>query len=268
MKGKALILVCLLVGLGFMWSACIVAVVDYSETDRVPNVEEFNQTAYFSPGGSLTLRNFDGNIEIIGWDNDEVEVYAEKMIPRPMKPRLHVMSYGRVVPKIDFDKSDDQITIRTRAPDREGKNSVVDYYLNVPHSIILEDIVARAGDVTIADLYGKINIKLQRGDIQIENFSGSMVSSVVEGSIVASLYDLRSEDEIKMMSREGDITVSLQAATNARIEGSFPNGQVFSEFEMEMPEGAKRFTVSLGDEGGAALYLETLNGDLHIKKIQ
>ena len=268
MKRKVLILLCLLIGMGFVWSACIVAVVDYSETDSVPNIGEFSETADFPPGGTLSLRNFDGNIEIIGWDNDEVEVYAEKMIPRQMKPRLQVMSWGRAVPKIDFDKSDDRIMITTRAPDREGRESVVDYYLNVPHSIKLNDIVARAGNVTVADLYGQVNIKLQRGDIHIENFSGSVVSSVVDGSIIAALNDLRSEDEIRMMTREGDITVSLQAGVNARIEGSFPSGQVFSEFEVEIPEGTKRFAVTLGDEEGASIYLEVLSGDIHIKKVQ
>ena len=244
------------------------AVVDYSEPDRVPNVGEFSKSTDFYPGGTLSLRNFDGNIEIIGWGNDEVEVYADKMIPRPMRPRVQMMSWRQAVPKIDFDKSDDRIMIRTQAPDREGKDSVVDYFLNVPHSIKLNDIVAREGDVTVADIYGQVNIELQSGDINIENFSGSVVSSVVEGSIIATLYDLRSEDEIRMMTREGDITVSLQARVNARIEGSFPNGQVISEFEVEIPEGAKKFTVELGEEEGSSLYLEALNGDIHIKKIQ
>jgi hypothetical protein len=268
MKGKVLLLFCLLIGMGFVWSACIVAVVDYSGTDSVPNVGEFSKIDDFLPGGTLSLRNFDGDIEIVGWDNDEVEVYAEKKIPRPMQPRFRVMSWGRVIPKIDYDKSDDRIMIRTRAPDREGRDSVVDYYLNVPHSINLTDITARTGNVTVADVYGQVNIKLQNGDIQVENFSGSMVSSVVEGSIIAALYDLRSEDEIRIMTREGDITVSLQSGVNARIEGSFPNGQVFSEFEAEIPEGANRFTLILGEEEGASVYIETLKGNLHLKKVR
>jgi hypothetical protein len=266
MKSSSVICLAFLVGVLLFGSACVVALVDNPEFGVDPRVRVYNQTVDFPPGGILTLKNFDGDIEISGWDSDEMEVYAEKIIYPPMRPRLQVLSWNRAEPRIDLDKSDDRIRIVTRSPDKEGKDCIVDYYINVPQSVRLRNIIAREGNVAILDLYGEVGIELKRGDVHIENFSGSVVSSVDEGSISAALLDLREEDEIKITTKNGDIVIFLQPEVNAHMDISSPNGQIFSELDIHIPDEARTVSAKLGDEEGASIFLEALNGDIQIKK--
>lgn len=247
-------------------SSCIIAVVDYADSTGISPGEEFHRILPLEFGGTLSLENINGDIEIYGWDKNEMEVLAEKLSPYPYKRRVHLFQWGYSLPKIDIDKFEDFIKIRTRtASGRE--TDVVNYYINVPQSIRLKDIIAGEGNVLISDLYGEVYVELRNGDIEIDNFSGSLTASVIKGSIRTSLYDLRREDEIIITTEQGDIIVYLQPEVNVRIEVSTPNGDIFSEFDFGKSLLTEKVSTEIG-ENGAFLSLTTLNGDIRMKKIK
>ena len=247
-------------------AACIIAVVDYSESGGVSPIEEFQRSAPLASGGILDLRNFDGNIEIGGWESEEIEIYAEKMIPRSNKARIQMFRWNNFTPHIDFETINDTVRVVTRSRDKRAENCVVDYYISVPHSINLKTITAREGDVYISDLYGEVEVILVAGDVVVENFSGSLTVSVNRGSVEASILDIHNEDEITLTSKQGDINLFLQSEVSGVIEGYFPNGNFFSEFEFEEKAENNKISVKIG-EGRASISLTAMNGDIYIKKI-
>jgi len=249
-------------------SSCIVAVVDYSESGTVFPKKEFHKSVSFKPGGTISLDNSNGDIEISGWEQNEVELFANevKSIPYQRKVRIYGVSYSE--PKIDFEKLDeDFIKIKTRSSGRDRENSVFNCLLNVPHSINLEDIRNRRGNISISDLYGKAVLGLKEGDLRVENFSGSLEASVGIGSVQAELLDLRNEDEIKIMTTQGDITLYLQPEVNAQVEASASSGEISSEFDLKQALPSKKITAQIG-QGGASLSISTLNGNIKIEKIK
>lgn len=255
----------LLIVLSFL-SSCIVAVVDYSERLANRPIEEFHKVFSFNSGGTLSLENINGDIEILGWNRNEVEVSAEKMI-HAYGRRIQWQPIGSSSTSIDFDKFEDFIRIKTRPGGWDKEGAAVNYYLNVPQSIKLKDIVGRRGNISISDFYGEAVIDLVSGEIKVENFSGSLTASVVNGSVKASLYDLRADDEIRITAKEGDIVVYLQPGVDARIEMSTPNGDIFSEFDLKETLPAKKISAQIGGKDGALLSLSSLNGDIRIKKL-
>ncbi len=255
-----------LLSVSIFMNSCIVAVVDYREPSPTISTGKFHKAVSFDPGGTLSLENFNGDIEVLGWDKDEVEVYAEKMLPLAYGQKIRLQPAGRLKPKIDFDRFEEFIKIKTIPGGRDEETAGVNYYLNVPHSINLKDIVAKNGDITLADFYGKAFVELQSGNINVENFSGSLTASVNDGTITASLYDLRAEDEIRITVKKGDITVYLQPEVNARIEASAPNGNISSDFDLAESLPAQSVSAQVG-EGGALVSLSSLNGNIHIKKL-
>ncbi len=252
----------ILITIAVFSGACIVAVVDYSGS------EEFHRTVPFPSGGTMSLFNFDGDIEISGWDSDEVEVYAEKWTPRLKRRRIYLFRREGLAPKIAFRHFDDFLEIRTRAAQRKEEETAVDYSINVPHSVNLKNIMARDGNVSISDLYGNVFLQLRRGEIEVENYSGSLTASVIEGSITASFYDLREEDDISLTTREGDVIVYLQPGGNANVMASFPNGDFFSEFGLSEPKEDNKASVQIGEGEGASLRLTALNGNIHLREIR
>lgn len=252
-----------------MLSSCLVAMYDYPGAR--PPVERFERAGALASGATLTLRNFDGNIDIQGWGEERFEVYAEKLIPLPDRARVSVWSndWKKWTPRIEYEKSDDLVRINTQSPDQEGKDCVVDYFISVPHSVNLREIIAREGDVVIRDLYGVVLVDLHAGSLTVDNYSGSLTGMVEEGSIHAALYDLRETDQIQLTARRGDITVLLEADVSARFEGSAPKGELFIEFETGEAENDKgHLSTQLGSGEGASISVTALEGNIRVRTIQ
>ena len=235
-----------------MEGACYFQIPDYPSSSVYYPDPGFRRAVDFLSGGTLSLRNFDGNIEISGWEAERLELFAEKK-----NPEL----------QIDFDKSADMVNINARCPNEEGKGCATEFYLDVPQDISLKEIIGRDGDVLIRDLYGEVAVKMRKGFIEVDNFSGSLTAAVTEGSIRARILDLREKDEVKLLSENGDIILYLEPEVKAEIKGFAPNGQIFNEFSTEEPESKHKLSVQLG-ENGALLSLTALNGDIRIREIE
>jgi len=248
--------------------SCVVRFIDYIDPRGLIPIEDFRQNVPFSPGGSVSLRNFSGIIEILGWDRNEVEVYAEEMIPRSKEVNVRFLGSRNDATKIDLQRyTDKNITISTKSSSEEGENSIVDYYIKTPRFINLNGIIAREGEIFIADLYGSASVKLSQGDIQVDNFSGSLDASVQTGSIQVSLYDERQEDLVTLKSDQGDITLYIQESIDANINAVFPRGEIDSEFDLGEQKKENEIDLKLG-KGGASIYITALNGNIELKVIK
>jgi hypothetical protein len=247
--------------------SCFYIRVDYAALEGMAPMGDFRKVVPFMPGGTLSLESANGNIEIQGWEKEEVEVYAKKMFRLPDQPKLLVYPWRDFGPQIDFDEFENFIKIRTTNISKENPESMVDFYVNVPHSINLRDVIAQEGDIFVSDLYGDVYVDLTSGNVVIENFSGSLTASVTYGSVSASLYDLRREDEVIITVNEGDVIVSLEENAQAHLEASFPKGEVFNDFESDPSTEPGKLKLELG-ENGAFLSLTALNGDVRIKRIK
>jgi len=249
----------------FLGSACIVAYIDSPGSRGFMSGEEYFKSVKFAPGGVLSLTNFDGNIEILGWSEKTVEIYADRMLDQPSGRKVRVMHIGSdIAPKIDLEYDEDQLNINTRAANKGGENCRADYYIKVPHDINLHDILARDGDITIADLYGSVFIELRSGNVTVDNFSGSLTSNVIQGSITAAIYDLRDEDNINLKCDQGDLYIYLQDDVNAQIEAYFPGGTITSAFDFSEEPQDDRIKEQIG-ENGAKIFLTALEGNIFIK---
>ena len=250
----------------FLLNSCFYIRVDYpGEWGRAP-LDDFHENVPFSPGSTLSLENVNGNVEIHGWEREELEVYAEKMVQLPDRTRFYFYPKRDIGPGIVFDKFENFVKIKTKSISEEAEAGFVDYYIDLPRSVNLKDIVVRKGNIIINRVYGDAYVDLTEGDIVVDNYSGSLTASVVSGTVDASLFDLRDEDEIVITSREGDIVLSLQADAAARIEAVFPNGEIRTEFELQIPAEEKKIDARLG-ENGPHIALTALRGDVTIKKI-
>ena len=113
--------------------SCFYIRVDYPPEGRRAPMSEFRKNVPLSPGGTLSLENLNGNVEIRGWEKDELEVYAEKMIQLPANPKLYVFPGNKFSPGIVFDKFEDFVKIRTKKVSRDEENGFVDFFIDVPH---------------------------------------------------------------------------------------------------------------------------------------
>lgn len=258
-------ILCLALCLGLS-SSCIIAVYDYSGTMAYQPFEEFQRFLPFPSGGTLSLQNRDGYIEIIGWQDNQCEVYAERRVPLIGERRLRFLRFGQYIPKIDIDSFENFIKIQTIPAPAEEASNIVDYFIRVPEAVYLRDIRNVKGDIFLADLYGEVYAETQEGDVTVDNFSGSLRVSVERGNIEGRLYDLRTEDEIFLSTNFGSVTLYLQPDVSARVELSAANGNIYNEFSEDNPSGQKIVSLEFG-KGETSVSIIAENGDITIKKI-
>lgn len=250
-------------------AACFIPIyLPDSGSDQSRN--EFHQVVALDPGGAISLDNADGDIEIRGWDKNEVEITAEDDWSRTYGRRSWSTGWGGASrPKIEVDKIEKFVKIRTRISGREDEIRSVHFYLNVPRSVDLRNVRGKAGDILIADLYGKVRADLEDGNIKIENFSGSLDLSLETGTVEAEILDLRPDDEVRITVKEGPVTLLLQPEVNARIEASAANGTVTAEFDLGQTLPAKKVSGLIGAQAGAATVSVTaLNGNIRLNKVK
>jgi hypothetical protein len=251
-------------------SACVIPVYFPEPGDFPVRTGEFHRVVALAAEGTVSLENAAGDIDIRGWEKNEVEILAEEAWGWTFARRFWFLGSRRSGPKVDIDKIDNFLKIKTHALNRdiEEEAPAIHYTLNVPHSINLKDIRAKSGRIRIADLYGKVRVDLEEGDIKVENFSGSLDISLVRGSAEVELLDMRKEDDIKITVKRGDITLFLQPDVMAKIEASAANGTVSGDFDLGQPLPAKKVTAQIGKPEGTALSLTALSGNIRLKKIK
>jgi len=246
-------------------NACIIAVVEHPESNRAPRLDEFHRILPMLSGTTLSVDNPSGNVEIQGWDREEVEIYAEIFLPLPRKTNVR-FAWNLKPAEVDVDRFEDLIKVTTvMKGDRES--NYVDYFIKVPESVKLKDIFVEEGNVFISDLYGEVMTEILYGDLEVNNFSGSLIANVVSGSVQAAILDLRMEDKILVTTKEGDIVVYLEEDVNVNVEAAVLNGEIFSDFDLGEIKPQEKVISRIGEDDGGFLSLGATNGDIWIKKI-
>lgn len=264
---KALLRASLAAAAALLSVACIM-VMDPERTTSWQPRGEFRRTVEFAAGGTISLENEAGNVEIVGWDKDAVEVVAQGAAANPGEKRK-VRAYGfwEIKPDVEIKKMDGSLSIRTRPFDGPGDLPAVDFTIRVPNSIVLSGIRMEEGNLTISDVFGRIEGSLGRGDIAVSNFSGSVDLFIGTGSADVEVLDVRDQDTIAISSREGDIVLRLGADTGARVEAEAPLGQVRSDLDLGATTPAPNVSGRLGS-GGAVVTLKAADGKIDIISIK
>jgi len=263
---KPLLTICLAAAAAL--SAACLMVMDPEQTTSWQPRGEFRRTVEFAAGGTLTLENKAGNVEITGWDKDAVEVVAQGAAAEPgEKRKVRAFGFWEIKPDVEIEQTDGRLSIRTRPFDGPGDLPAVDYMIRVPNSIILSAIRMGEGDLTVSDIFGRLEASLDRGDIAVSNFSGSVDLSIGTGSADVEVLDVHDQDTIAISSREGDIVLRLGAGTGARVEAEAPRGGVSSDLDLGVKTPAPSVSGRIGS-GRAAITLKASDGRIEIIAIK
>lgn len=249
-------------------ASCIIAIVDQEGRSAYRPDRTFNRTMAFEPGGTVALNHDSGIVEITGWENDEVEVTAEKVRAeeRSTGVRVSALRHERT-PSIHLDRDGDFLRISRRESWRDEDDDELDFRLRVPRPITLDPIALRNGEIWISDLFGRAVLDLEAGKVDIQNYSGSLDIAVGRGSVRAEILDLRAEDDIAIRVEMGDIVLFLQPGVRAEIRAETPGGLISGEFDLGEDLPSSEIAARLGDENGAAkIFLSTNRGNIRVLK--
>jgi len=161
-------------------AALSVAVLLYGIT----TTEEFQKTYQLKKGDNINLKNINGSIKINGWKNDYVDLHATKKTTK---------SSGDLDDVEIVIEEKDGLNIETKHLKRNPKVSV-NYVLNVPMNVVLDNISTSNGSITIEDAgevkivdtsNGAVKVLKCRGKLEANSSNGSITIDGLDGSAVA-----------------------------------------------------------------------------------
>jgi Toastrack DUF4097 len=248
-------------------SACVIAVDDPHSRGQFWPKGTFHKTLDLEPAGAVSLENGQGSIEILGWKDERIDIFAVGSRGVPKSAGIYFIGGRFSPPHVHVRNKDNLVIIQTDKEEYEDREDVVNYILQVPHSVSLDSIRNGRGNIAVSDVYGRALLDAKEGEIKVSNFSGSLDVRLGNGSVEAEVLDLRPQDSVHIKVERGDIILRLEPDVAAQLNAEAAAGSIRSELEVGGPLPAQKVSGRLGD-GGASIELTALGGNILIRKVK
>jgi DUF4097 and DUF4098 domain-containing protein YvlB len=262
--------------------------------------EDFHYSYPQTAGGRFVLENFNGSVEITGWDQNTVDISGTKYAES--ESLLNSMH-------IEASSSGNTVRVKTTRPDPHHGNMGAKCVIRVPRQTALEDVASSNGSLRVDDIdghahlatsngsihlgriNGNVDAHSSNGSIEVKDVKGDVNFTTSNGGIRARLHDAPSGHPIRLSTSNGDIdlqvdslhqndviattsngpiTVRMPANVGASLHASTnSNGSVRSDFDVLIHPGElskHRMEGTIGG-GGPKIDLTTSNGNISLLKM-
>jgi hypothetical protein len=225
------------------------------ETERV------ERTVPMQAGGTLTLKNFSGRVEITGESRSDVAIVAIRTATRDRLDRikLDIQSDGRSV-TIEANK-------REKGSEERDENVVqTDFTIKVPQNVNL-DLKVFSSPVQISGVTGTHKVHGFSSDLRLDKVSGPVDAETFSGQIYLAPATWQQGQSVHAKTFSGDIEVRLPESASGTVEFDSFSGDVDSAVPLTFQSKSKRkMRASLNNAAGGAMTFKTFSGDVRLLK--
>jgi hypothetical protein len=214
----------------FLLSAC-----DIEEIVQAASVkEEFRESRPLKAGGRLSVESFNGGIEVIGWDKDEVEIAGTKSAAS--EDLLAAL-------KIDIVAAESFVQVRAVRPSGRRGNMGVSFVIHAPRKVTLDRIESSNGRVQINSIEGVARVRTSNGRVEASAVTGDIEATTSNGTI--------------------ELNETQGSAVLRTSNGSIRADSVTGHFNAQTSNGSIKARLS-GDAGGRPIEALTSNGSIEL----
>lgn len=227
-----------------------------TETERV------DRTIPFTRNGTISLKNFSGDVRITGGPGDQVVIKAVRRAPRERLDRI----------KLEVDVSGSTLTIDANKREDGGwferhRNNVVstDFEIEVPASSRLE-LDVFSSDVRVTGVTGDQEIKGFSSTLTLRGAQGAIEAKTFSGNIDVEVTGT-TEPDLELETFSGDIEARLPDGSRGRVRFSSFSGDIESDYPLTLRSRSRRsLDADLGPGGGRDLRFKTFSGDVTLRR--
>ena len=211
--------------------------------------EKIDLTNDADPKGDVDVFNLSGDIEIIGWDRNEIRVTG---------------TLGDDVEEFIFERDGKTTTIKVKVPSRTRghKDYSSDLRIRVPKGSSI-DVSGVSTDIEVEGVQGEQELNSVSGDIETQIFAADVDAQTVSGDVDVEGTNKVADANLESVS--GDITAD---GLSGEIRANTVSGDIdithgdFSSARLETVNGDVNFVAVLRPKG--RLDVETINGTVDI----
>jgi len=241
--------------------------------------ESFRWTGPLSSGQVLEVRGISGDIRAEPASGGTVEVTAEKrgrssdfdeVEVRVQQGRDGVTICAVYFPE-DHPGNDCDLDGRGDRHHRDNLRVSVDFVVKVPAGVEFVGNTV-SGDVEARDLRSDVTAATVSGDV-IVSTSGTARASAVSGSLDIEMGSLDWRN-LSFHTVSGDITLTLPEALATDVDFESISGDLDSDFDLRITSPQRRRWVgeklrgTIGDGGGRSLKVNTVSGDVRLRRMR
>jgi hypothetical protein len=261
-----------------------------AERMKVEEKETIQKTLAFqdpSKPKEVIVDNIFGAIEVEGTRGQEIQLTAYKTIKARNKDKIQK---ARQEVTLDITEEGNTIDLYVNGPFRcqnrnrewrdPGYQVHYEFKLKIPHKtdVVLKTVTD--GDIQVTDIEGDFEVKNVNGKIEMSGMAGSGSAHTVNGRVRIQ-FNKNPTADCSFKTINGDIDIDFVKGLSADFRLKTFNGDALSDFPIDyLParsaekgrKGGKfiyksdRFIGVRIDKGGPEIKMDTLNGDLLIKK--
>jgi len=273
--------------IAFLTIAGGIAIAVNAQSNRIEDRSE--RTLSLAPGGSFTVENYKGRIEINTWNQNQVKIDVVKYVSGRESARQQWLNEV----KIDFTESSGRAGVRVKYPDHncvfcfdgDGVDeSGVELRIQVPANVNL-NIDGYKPDMFINGTHGDLHIKSYKSDMRIQGVRGEVHIDTYKNRIEMKDVDVQGRLYVKTYSGDvdanlsgigsgatfesyrGDITLHLPDSVGIDLDYS---GAKRGSFNSDLPVAVNRTNNDsirgTINGGGSSLRFDTYRGSLNIRR--
>ncbi len=223
--------------------------------------------------GGITVEGYDGSDVVIEAAGQDSESRGEAPPRARGLRRIPNLSTG-----LEVEERNNVMTIESSAMSR-----VTNVRIRVPFDTSLKLDTVSGGDIVVSDVRGEIEVDNTNGAVRLTNIGGSAIANALNGEVVVTFTSVTPDTPMSFSTLNGEIDVTLPGNVNATIKMKTDNGEIFSDFEIELQSGGTQEVIdeSRGDRsrfridktitgtingGGPEFQLTTFNGNIYIRR--
>src|SRR5260370_27771862 len=136
--------------------------------------EDFHYSYPQPSGGRLSVQNFNVSVEVIGWDQNTVDISGTKYAES--QQLLSTL-------KIEASSSGNTVHVKTTHPDTHHGNMGAKYVIRVPRRTELGDIASSNGSIKVEDVEGNAHLTTSNGSVHLARIRGHVDGHTSNGSV-------------------------------------------------------------------------------------
>jgi hypothetical protein len=223
--------------------------------------------------GSIKVASYDGKdiiINVVPRNGDDEE--DSKAVENGMK---RISTHGSY--EVTAKEADNNVTVNTGNP-----NKAIDLDLKIPQDVKLQIGTVNDGEVVVENVRGELEVNNVNDKITLTNISGSVVCNTVNGDVNVTFKTIDPKAPMAFSTLNGDVNVTLPADTKANLKLKSDNGDVFSDFDIELDKTPAKidkvtepglYKIKKDDwvygkinGGGPEMMMKNMQGNIYVKK--
>lgn len=217
----------------------------------------FTKTYPLAKDGSFALRNFSGNITVEGWDEQQAEVKIIRRGGSGAKQAAFNVVHEVDANRLAFNSTPEKIG---------GGVQEVQYVVKLPRNLRELEIVSINSNVDLSNVHSaSISINVQRGNIELDDVSGTVNSRTTKGNTTVSL----AEGATGVFNGiHGNIELELPPDAHADLKAETIDGDIEIDEDLGIKVERRmmgRQAVGRIGPGGQPIVVKVVSGNIKIR---